>query len=178
MPQCPGLGWHTSHPPRGSSDVSVEGKPLSGVAGRGMAGSPAAQEHTGRLPSDPMCQHPVFVCLCSYLAICSDLITTQLSSACPGRGGAWGGQLEGRYLRCCQLTLCLEAWVPWGAHTLPMPCPPPPPSLPCLAETCPVGPAPPLLLPTHRLRQVQVNQGRGCRASGRTQVTPVFGFRS
>lgn len=31
-------------------------------------------------------RHRVFVCLCSYRAICSDLIMTQLSLACPRTG--------------------------------------------------------------------------------------------
>lgn len=68
----------------------------------------------------------MFVCLCSYRAICSDLIVTQLSSgllAQEGRGcGGGSGEGMGLFSHPKEgegpATLCLEARVPWGVHTL------------------------------------------------------------
>ena len=79
------------------------------------------------------------VSLCSYQAICSDLIMTQLSLAA-GRGGGpehWAQrERKGLY---CSLTPKREGTgapshpgkpgslgAPGGTHTLPLPCPPPP----------------------------------------------------
>lgn len=93
----------------------------------------------------------VFICLCSYWAICSDLIVTQLSSGLLaqegyGRGGGRGEGFmllshpkEGRAQPPC-------AWKP-ECPGVPTPCQgsahphleDTPSPLPCLAETCPVG---------------------------------------
>lgn len=110
----------------------------------------------------------MFICLCSYWAICLDLIMTQLSSG-PGPGGvrAWWGQRGGvcialsSYRREGPATLS----VPWGVYTLPALCPPPPGRhtlpLPCLAETCPIGP-----IGSPHPSTLREEAGLGCGESG------------